>query len=296
MRHPARLLAALAASALLLAACAAPGESGDQIAHPGGDQLVLRISYSGGLAGPGIDQLTHPGFTLVGDGRLIVPGAVDAIFPGPLLPAMNQRRLTEAGIQAILAEVAATGLFGASIEYRGAQACVMDASDVSFELHADDRDVTVKVVGLGALDPAVNCPGVTASEYAAHAKLVQLTNRLMAPDAWLPATAWADQWHAYQPEAMRLVVRNADGDPPDGSGIPNPLVAWPSSSDPAAFGEDDGFGHTCGVVSGDDAAEWYELLAQSNLLTRFTRGEHRYQVSVRFLLPDEPEECLAADR
>jgi hypothetical protein len=292
MREPARPFLSIALAAFLLAACAGPGSSGDEIRHPTGDSLILRVSYSGGLAGPMFDQLEHPVFSLMGDGRVIVPGAVDAMFPRRALPAQNVRTLTEAGIQAVLAEVAATGLFMDDIEYRGAQNCVMDASDVIFTLHADDRDVTVKVFGLGTLDPAVSCPGVTAAEYAAHAKLMILQDRLMNPDGWLPAGAWADAWEPYQPEAMRLVVRNADNDEPDGSGIPNPLVPWPSSSDPATFGGDGGFGQRCGVVSGDEADEWYALLEQANQLTRFTRDEHRYAVQVRFLLPDEPAECL----
>jgi len=91
---------------------------------------------------------------------------------------------------------------------------------------------------------------------------------------------------------MRLIVRNADADEPDGSGIPSSLVPWPAGSDPATFGEETDFGLRCGVVGGTDADEWYDLLGAANQLTRFTRDEYRYAVSIRFLLPDEPPECV----
>lgn len=281
------------ALAIALGACSGAGSSIGPIAHPIGDDLVLRIHYSGGMAGPILDFTGFPPFTLSGDGRVIVPGAQIDIFPGPALPAVNVRRLSEAGIQAVLAEVARTGLFGTSIEFRGAQNCVMDAGDTVFTLHADGNEVTVTVYGLGTLDLAAGCPGVTAGEVAAHQALVNLSNRLTTLESWLPAGAWVETTsRPYQPDAMRLVVRNADGDPPDGSGIGNQLLDWPDSSNPATFGEEGPFeGQRCGVVTGERADDWYAALANANQLTRFVKDEHRYEVTVRFMLPDEPQEC-----
>ena len=78
----------------------------------------------------------------------------------------------------------------------------------------------------------------------------------------------------------------------DESGIANLELPWPTSSDPVTFGEPTEFGDfRCGVVTGDDAATWFESLSKANLLTRFVAAEHRYEVTVRPLLPDEPSEC-----
>ena len=284
-----------AALALLvvLSACSGPGSSPGPIDHPTGDALVLRMSYSGGMAGPMLDFAGFPPFSLTGDGRVFMQGAVPAIFPGPALPAVNVRRLSEAGIQAVLQEVARTGLFGTSIAFRGAQNCVMDAGDTVFTLHAEERAVTVTVYGLGTLDASNPCQGVSSSELAAHQALRTLSDRLGSFEAWLPASAWVETtWQAYRPEALRLIVRNADADPPDGSGISNPLVDWPDSSDPATFGQPGPFeSERCGVVSGERADAWYAAIAAANQLTRFTKDQHRYQVTVRFFLPDEPLEC-----
>lgn len=291
MKLSARLLLTPTLTAVLLAACAGTGAPGKQIEHPIGDAVILRISHSGGFVGPGFDLLNHPTFSLLGDGRVIVPGAVALIFPGPALPAMHVRQLTESGIQSILAELAASGLFVEDLDLRGAANCVADASDVIFDMHADQRDVTVTVYGLGILDAGSSCHGVSADELAMHVTLNRLSGRLSDLDSWLPAGSWVDEWQDYRPEAMRLIVRNADADEPDGSGIPSTQVPWPAGSDPAVLGELTDFGLRCGVVAGAEAEQWYDLLGDANQLTRFTRGDHRYAVSVRFLLPDEPLSC-----
>lgn len=284
------------ALAMLLAACSGAAGGSPGIDHPRGDDVVLRVEVGGGFVGPAFFLTNFPPFTLTGDGRVITPGAQIDIFPGPALPAVNVRRLTEAGIQAVLNEVARTGLFGASVEYRGAMNVVADAGDTSFVLHADGQNVTVTVYALGMLQPGANFPGITAQEVAAHQGLSQLNERLTTLEAWLPASAWADPtWKPYQPDALRLLVRNADADPPDDTGLGNQLIDWPNSSDPATFGEINPLSEQrCGVVSGEQAQAWYAALSGANQLSRFVKGAHRYEVTVRLQLPDEPEECPAA--
>lgn len=293
MTRNARLLPAALLTALLTACGAGLGGSTGPIDHPSGHDLVLRIEYSGGFVAPAFRLTSLPAFTLTGDGRVIVPGAQIDIFPGPALPAVNTRRLTEAGIQAVLKEVARTGLFGSSVEFRGAQNVVADASDTVFTLHADGRDVTVTVYALGTLQPGANLPGLTAAELAAHQALTQLSDHLTNLDSWLPASGWAEPaWRPYQPDALRLLVRNADADPPDGSGIGNQLLDWPATSDPATFGDRGALGdQRCGVVTGKPAQEWYAALSGANQLTRFISNGHRYEVVVRPQLPDEKPEC-----
>lgn len=286
------LLPAALALSVLLAACSGGGGSTGPIAHPSGDDVVLRVEYTGGMIRD-FFLTGFPPFTLMGDGRVIVPGAQIDIFPGPALPAVNVRKLTEDGIQAVLEEVARTGLFGASVQFRGAQNFVADAGDTVFTLHADGKDVTVTVFGLGTLDPAGEYPGISAAELAAHRTLSHLFEELSNLDAQMTASAWADaSWRPYEPEALRLLVRNADADPPDDTGIGNMLLDWPTGSDPATFGDEASDGTIrCGVVSGQEAKDWYALLTGANQLTRFVKDEHRYEVTVRLQLPDEPMEC-----
>ena len=97
----------------------------------------------------------------------------------------------------------------------------------------------------------------------------------------------------YRADALRLLVRSADGEPAEPNGLTRQLLPWPTDADPATFGEPSTFGEAsrCGVVSGADADAWYAALAGANQLTRWTADGHAYAVSVRPLLPDEARSC-----
>jgi hypothetical protein len=297
MKRSTRLLVPVTLTlSLLLAACQdiGPSSSDGGIAHPPGDELVLRVEYRGGMI-PNFHLTSFPTFTMLGDGRVIVPGAQIDIFPGPALPSIQVRQLTEAGIQSILNAVAGSGQFAASADWQGAQGFVADASETVFTLNAEGRTVTVSIYGLGMLLPGQEPPNFPAAERPVHTALNELVEQLSTLETSLPTTAWVQSaWQPHVPDALRLVVRNADADPPDDSGIENAELPWPAGDDPATFGAPTSLGdYRCGVVSGDDAATWYEALSTANQLTRWTSGEHRYEVTVRPLLPDEPVECPA---
>jgi hypothetical protein len=299
-------------AALVLSACSAgaapsgsggpPGEGGgggDGIAHPGGAELILSVANRGGFVPVEFVASALPSFTLLGDGRVITSGAVPLIFPGPALPPLQVRQLTEAGIQEVLRQVASTNLFRQNLELRGAEGVIADAGDTVFTVNADGQEIVLTVYALGTfgLDPAMPVPpGVTAAEIEAHRVLTELNNRLTTLDQWLPDDAWAGGgWLPYEPEALRLFVRDATGEPVEGAGGPEDVHEWPGNGDPASFGAEDptfGNGTRCGVVEGDEAAAWFEELSASTQITRWTTdGDDRWAVIVRPLLPHEEPAC-----
>jgi hypothetical protein len=295
------LLAGGMASAMVLSACSiglgGTGPSADQsIPHPVGDAPVLRVGWEGGFVMPNTHLVSLPNFLMTGDGRVIVPGAQPAIYPGPALPAVMVRQLSEEGVQAVLREVLDSHQFEFSTEWTGASSVVADAADTVFTMHAAGREVVVRVYALGTLDASALPPGVTNAERDAHEALAALEQRLATLDQWLPAGAWVDAaWQSYQPEALRLLVRNADNDEPDASGIRGTEVPWPIPGDPAAFGRTTSTdGYRCGVVAGTDAEAWWDALQDANQLSRWVGGGHRYEVTPRPLLPGEAPECPAA--
>jgi hypothetical protein len=286
----------LIAGSILLAACRGVGTtpSDQPISHPDGDALVFRYGYSGGFVPMESIFTNLPSFSLMGDGRVIVQGAQAAIYPGPALPSIQVRRLSESGIQAVLAEIMASGQFASSAQWLAAQRNVADAPNTDFVLHAGGRDVTVTVYALGIWGPDAAAPGTSDAELEAHRSLGALVEQLSALDALLPANAWADaEWQSYRGDALRLLVRNVDGEAPDPSGLDHQVLDWPTDADPSTFGElstiDDG--SRCGVVTGADADAWYATLMSANQLTRWTAGAHAYAVLARPLLPDEPRVC-----
>lgn len=275
-----------------------PGAGGDgAIDHPSGaDEAVLVVENVGGFMPIDFMATQLPTFALYGDGRVVVQGMQTLEFPGPALPPLLERRLTEEGIQAVLAAVQETNLFGSDLELRGAMNVVADAADTVFHVNAGGRQVTVSVYGLGTLMPGMEPPpGMPAAELEAHAALAALNDQLTLLEEWLPADAWAtDGWHPYEPEAFRLYVRDVTGEPVDGD-LPEHVLDWPTGDDPAAFGEEQplfGDGTRCGAVEGDVAQAWLEALGGAKQNSRWTDdGERRFSVAPRPLLPHEEAAC-----
>ncbi|MBW3613487.1 MAG: hypothetical protein KY392_06475, partial [Chloroflexi bacterium] len=253
---------------LVVGACAAPGGppdprpsadpgnsggGGGAIEHPtGADQPVLVVEYVGGFVPVDVMVTQLPNFAMYGDGRVIMQGMQTLEFPGPALPALVERQLSEDGIQAILAAVEATNVFGSSKELRGAMNIVADAPDTVFTVNAGGRTVVVSVYGLGTLMPDMDVPpGMPAGEMEAHQALIALNDQLSMLDGQLPAAAWiSDGWVPYEPAAFRLYVRDVTGEPVEGGEGPAQVMEWPTDDDPAEFGEDQPFfgnGTRCGV-------------------------------------------------
>jgi hypothetical protein len=73
--------------------------------------------------------------------------------------------------------------------------------------------------------------------------------------------------------------------------------AWPTDSDPAAFGEVQatfGNGTRCGIVEGEEAATWLEELSRANQLALWAPSADpnaRFTVLARPLLPHEEATC-----
>jgi hypothetical protein len=275
------------------------GGTGGEIEHPtGADEPILVVEETGGFAMPQMIATRVPTFALYGDGRVIVQGAQTLEFPGPALPALIERTMTEDGIQAVLEAVEDTNLFTGDLELRGAQNFVADATDTVFRLHANGDEVTVTVYGLGLLDPEFggNFEGVDQSEIDAHATLSQLRDALITIETSVPADTWeAEGWQPYAPTAFRLYVREVTGEPIEGGELPGMVREWPTDDDPATFGEElpvFGDGTRCGVVEGEAAATWLAELDAANQQTIWTSdGENRFSVLPRPLFPGEEPTC-----
>jgi hypothetical protein len=273
------------------------GGGGGDIEHPSGSEAILVVDNVGGFVPVEFMATRLPAFVLLGDGRVIMHGAQTLEFPGPALPALIERTLTEEGIQEVLGAIEDTNLFTSDLELNGAQAVVADAPNTEFTLNGGGREVTVSIYGLGTLLPDMPPPpGMPSGEIEAHRILGQLNNALMTIDSWLPAEAWeAEGWQPYEPEAFRLYVRDVTGEPVEGSDLPEQVRGWPTDDDPKAFGEVEEFfgdGTRCGVVDGELGALWLAELNAANQITLWTTdGDDRFRVTARPVLPHEDPAC-----
>ncbi|HEX7171187.1 MAG TPA: hypothetical protein VF365_01120 [Candidatus Limnocylindria bacterium] len=271
------------------------GGTGGDVEHPTGSEAIVVVTLAGGMIPAQMQVGEVPVFTLVGDGRVIVPGLQTLEFPGPILPALQERRLTEEGIQLVLSALDETNLFTGDLENRVAASVISDASDTVFTVHAGGRTSVVTVFGVGMMPPEMEPPpGTDEGELEAYRVLSALNDRLMTLDTWLPADAWAtDTWQEYQPEAFRLYVRDVT-DQPDDEELPGQQIAWPADEDPATFGEEMahfGDGTRCGVVEGEAGATWLDAFLEANQNTIWTFGDRRYAIDPRPLLPHEEAIC-----
>jgi hypothetical protein len=94
-------LLGLSALALLPAHASATSEPpSSSEADAADDDFVMQITYEGGFVPMEWVFMNTPGLVLTDDGRVVLQGAIPAIYPGPLLPALAQYTISAEGVDA----------------------------------------------------------------------------------------------------------------------------------------------------------------------------------------------------
>ena len=109
---------------------------------------MLEVSYEGGFVPAGFSFVNTPSLLVSGDGRVFTQGAVPAIFPGPLLPTVLVRTITEDGLQSLLGLVQDAGLLGDIPDYAGGDN-VADAPSTVLTINANDGTFVHSAYALG---------------------------------------------------------------------------------------------------------------------------------------------------
>lgn len=269
---------------LTLAACAEtpvdPGAGG--IDHStAADDVLVRLSYEGGFVPVEWTYTNFAFYSLLGDGTLIVPGAQIEIYPGPALPAISSRQVSEAGIQAILEKaLAVTRDIPADLNDLGFMG-IADASTTVITVSAGGVDRTIRAYALSELTERPD--GMPEREYQARLSLQELVATLTGPTEWLPEGSLGPEG-AYEASAARVFV----GTYRPVEDLQQDPAAWPLGSGLADFGDPIPPGEMrCGVVEGDDWDTLRERATAANQLTPWTDAGDRYSILFRPLLPDE---------
>jgi hypothetical protein len=242
------------------------------------------MDTGGGLVPPGF-FLTHlPSVSVYGDGRVVTQGPQIEIYPGPALPNLLVTRVSEAGLQRILAAARDAGLLGADATYP--YPGIMDAPTTTFVVGADGATHTTAAYALGIGEDAV---GITPAEAAARAGLVAFSGLLGDLTSWLGADVVAAE-APFAFETVRVLVTPAEPTSAD-AGIAPTVVDWPLAEPLATSGlplEGAGQpGTRCLVVTGDDLATVRPLLQAASQLTYLRSAGSTWSMSLRPLLPDE---------
>jgi hypothetical protein len=270
---------------LFLMSCAdAPADpgAGNGIDHgTDGRDVLVRVAFEGGFVAREWTYRSLPTFSLYGDGRLILPGAQIELYPGPALPAISTRTVTEAGVQATLAEVL-DSIEGVPDEMLDMGSVGMaDVPTTVITVHADGVDRTIKVYGLGELTERPET--MSEEEFRARGKLQELVTKLGGLESWLPEGSLGTE-SMYEGSGARLFVSEYQK-----VDVPQEPIRWPLGGNLDRFGDpaSDSDIYRCGVVEGSDWAAVREAASQANELTPWTEAGSRFSILFRPLLPDE---------
>ncbi len=249
------------------------------ITHPtGANDVVLRITYTGGLVPSGVAFANQPALLVTGDGRVITPGATTMIYPGPLLPVLSERSISEAGIARLLQLAAGAHLLQTPPDY-SAELTVADAPSTVVEITANGATFRHEASALGFDSPSPSSARAVLGAFVEHVldveKVAGAEN--LGHDALLVATAYRIQARPVSPDELASLTSTSSPE------LSPRMVAWPAASGVRLA---DAF--QCAVVP---AGAIGSLLADANQLTYFTDGGATYQIAAIAMLPGDT--CIA---
>jgi hypothetical protein len=270
---------------ILLMSCAdAPADpgAGSGIDHStDGHDVLVRVAFEGGFVPQEWTYRSLPNFSLYGDGTLVLPGSQIELYPGPALPSISTRTLTEEGIQTTLEEVLGS-IQGVPDEMLDMGSVgLADAPTTVITIRAGDVDRTIKVYGLSELTERPQ--HMSDEEFQARGQLQQLVTKLEGLATWLPDGSLGTET-SYEGSGARLFVseyRKVD--------LPQEPIIWPLQEDLDRFG-DDAIGsdmYRCGIVEGTEWTTLRQAASRANELTPWSESGARFSILFRPLLPDE---------
>lgn len=237
----------------------------------GPDDVVLRVTLEGGFVPIEFAYNTLARYTLLADGRLLFEGPVPAIFPGPLLPAVQVAELAEGDIARILDLVAAADLPGIRDETNTEYAdTVADAPNTVVTYFDENGAHRFSVYALGFGLEELEDPRVPALQ-----RLVDTLDTMAFGDA--PITDW-------EASSLQVIATEAGEAPNDPAAT---VVPWPLDAPINDLGTEVMSGLRCIVVEGDDLAAAGPVFENANQLTFFDDGTTTYRLTVRPLLPGD---------
>jgi len=277
-----RIVPVLLTAVLGLAACAGGSDSpaaddslpavSEGYQHPtGADEVVIEYAEVGGFMPRELVFNQIPNVLISGDGRSFSPGAQIAIYPGPLLPAVQVWSMDEDGIQQALAAADEAGLFQA-IDY-DQPTNIADASTARVTIDVDGETYVHEAYALGiGGGPGDDGADATTPERRALLDFINELQEITSPGP--DADARIFEPSEYGIEALVVDDLSAYGS----DGIEPTVVDWPPDA-----GVRLADASSCTVVA---AAEVGEALAAADQLTFFQDGDDTiYQVLAKPILP-----------
>ena len=268
-------LAALAGTPALAAFLAACGDNDDQYSfsyEPGNNpDVILKITYEGGYVPTGYAFVNLPSLLISGDGRAFAPGPMIEIFPGPLLPAILERTITDEGIRKVLQLADDAGLLAAPPDYSSpGDNLIADAPNTVVLLNVNGKVYEHRAYALGFDMPEGQ------SSTPARDNLQKFVTTVSD----LAKVTGAENVGAEQPFVPTRYRMQALVVDPSQYTEPEPtIVAWPVGTG-VVLAES----LECATVA---AVAVDDLLTSANQLTFFEEGGVAYQLAAVGVLPGD---------
>jgi hypothetical protein len=233
-------------------------------ADASGADFVLQITYEGGFVPQEVAFVNAPALLITDDGRLIVQGPIPMIYPGPLLPNLLQRPISDAGVQAYLDLAEQAGLFE-DREYEGND-MIADAPFTVVTIRVGDEEFVHSAYALGLEDESDPDRAALADFVADALDPVAVAGEgELGPEAPFESDSYLIQ--AYEVDEEQV---GADELEPT-------FVEWPSET-----GVRLGDASACVEVAADAVNE---VFADATQLTYFQDGGETYRVAAIPQLP-----------
>ncbi len=277
-----RIVAVIFVAVLGLAACGSDSSTPaaeeslppvtDGYEHPtGADEVVIQYAEVGGFVPSQLAFQQTPNVLISGDGRVFGPGAQIAIYPGPLLPTVQVRSITEPGIQIVLAAADEAGLL-ADIGYEQ-PTNIADASTAQVRINVNGETFVHEAYALGLADPGGSGQETTPHRQALADFIAQLDDL-----SGLVAADQLGEQTVFEPTEFGIQSFVVDDLSAYGSdGIAPTVVDWPAAATVRLAAA-----AACTVVPASDVGD---VLAAANQLTFFADAGVTYQVLAKPILP-----------
>ena len=277
---------ALLFASLSLIACVgsagaiAPSPSPDPVDR---DIPVFRLGWDGGFVTPEMLLGRMPIVTVYADGRVVTNGPVLAIYPGRLMPNLQERTLSKAGLERLI-ELAREMDLLTTVHYDFPG--IADAADTVLDIQLDGNTYRVSAYALG--DTAVDtvAPDLDQATIDGRADLRAFVDALTG----IPAADFIDEEHPFAIKSLQIYAGKAVIVPNSELPGEQPAIDWPLA-DLATAGDkvDNGvLDVRCQVVQGADLAEILPILQAANSLSTFRSEGELYSFIVVPLLPGDP--------
>ena len=264
-RRVPRLLGVLATAVVIAGCSAAGGSSASPVASASSGAAATpayRLRATTTQAIPPVNRFgLLPMVTFTDDNEVVLAGPQIMIYPGPLLPNLQARPISDAGFEKIVQRGRDLGMFTGSGDFTPpdvAPGAPLGRIEIVVDgvLHTLTGDPSRTIVCVMApCNPAPGTPEAFGTFWASLADLGWLAGEL-------------GQEAPYVADAYAVL---AGVEPAEQSSLHEPVAVWPLEEPLATFGKPIGSASMprCGTARGEDATTLVPVLETANQLTRW---------------------------